>query len=430
MQISGIVSTIGEDIPFELPKGWSWYKWKDLILEYDQGLIRSNLDLVEEGTFYFKMHNMNTDGYCDYSKKEYTRASDSELSQYKLENGDFLINVRNTLELVGKTCVVSELNEQTVYNHMIIKVTHCDRRLNYYINALFSKTNWKKYIDGCKKGTTTVIALYKDDLLEIPIPIPDEKTFDSIVRFEKDIIDLISINNKINAELEMMTKMLYEHWFLQFDFPDDSNRPYKSSKGKMIYNDVANRNIPYGWEVVHLKDIATYSEDRIKNTEIDDSSYIGTDNLLAEMKGRKKSEYVPSEGQSTRYQEGDTLIANIRPYFKKIWFADKTGGCSSDVLCIRPKDTMLKEFVYSTLARNDFFVYDMAGAKGSKMPRGDKDHIMAYPVMFHEEIAKAYSKIVRDAFYMIEKNYQKNQEMIMLRDFIIPMIINRQIKCG
>ena len=110
--------------PFELPDGWKWYKWGDLVTKYEQGLIRSNTELVNHGTFYFKMHNIDESGFCAYGKKEYTVATDEELTKYSLSNGDFLINVRNSYELVGKTCVVSDIPINSTYNHMIIKVVH------------------------------------------------------------------------------------------------------------------------------------------------------------------------------------------------------------------------------------------------------------------------------------------------------------------
>ena len=244
--IQHIESTMAKS-PWVLPHGWKWYKWGDLVISYEQGLIRSNTELVENGTFYFKMHNIDEDGFCNYGKKEYTLATKHELMKYALNDGDFLINVRNSYELVGKTCVVSDIPNSAIYNHMIVKITHVDERLNYFLNALFSKTLWKKYIDGCKKGTTTVIALYKDDLLNIPIPIPPESIFSKICSFEKTLLKKRTVNLRICAELEFMAKTLYDYWFTQFDFPNADGKPYRTSGGEMVWNDQLKREIPKGW---------------------------------------------------------------------------------------------------------------------------------------------------------------------------------------
>jgi len=130
-----------------------------------------------------------------------------------------------------------------------------------------------------------------------------------------------------------------------------------------------------------LKDFAYYVTDKIKNCNVNSDNYIGVDNMLPDKAGVKPSEYVPTTGSSTAFKTGDILIGNIRPYFKKIWLATFDGGCSPDVLCIRAKENVSSMFLYAVLSQDTFFAYDMAGSKGSKMPRGDKDHIMNYPVV-------------------------------------------------
>lgn len=129
-----------------------------------------------------------------------------------------------------------------------------------------------------------------------------------------------------------------------------------------------------------LSDISEYVTDKIEFSLLDENTYVGMDNLIPNRGGKTISEYVPSEGQFTAFKKGDVLIGNIRPYFKKIWLAEYNGGCSPDVLCLRAKEKVSSLFLYAVLAQDAFFDYDVKGAKGSKMPRGDKDHIMAYPV--------------------------------------------------
>ena len=130
-----------------------------------------------------------------------------------------------------------------------------------------------------------------------------------------------------------------------------------------------------------LKDVACFVDDSISCNTLNSKNYIGVDNMLKNCAGVCMSEYVPSEGNATHFQAGDILIGNIRPYFKKIWLADKEGGASPDVLVIRKTtDEITSEYLYSCLSTQTFFNYDTAGAKGSKMPRGDKDHIMRYTI--------------------------------------------------
>ncbi len=132
---------------------------------------------------------------------------------------------------------------------------------------------------------------------------------------------------------------------------------------------------------LRLGDIAQYSDSRIGSSALTVSSYVGTDNILQNKQGKKDSSYVPAEGKVTRYITGDILVANIRPYLKKIWLADGEGGSSPDVSTIRVTNhNFLPDFVYYSLIQDVFFDYAMKGAKGSKMPRLDKRQVMDFPV--------------------------------------------------
>ena len=128
-----------------------------------------------------------------------------------------------------------------------------------------------------------------------------------------------------------------------------------------------------------LSSIAYYVTDKISSNDIALSEYITTDCILQNKKGREIATNLPPQPCClTRYQHGDVLIANIRPYLKKVWFADIDGGASSDVLVFRAKEGHSPSFLYAVLLQDSFFDYVMQGAKGSKMPRGDKEQILRY----------------------------------------------------
>ena len=128
-----------------------------------------------------------------------------------------------------------------------------------------------------------------------------------------------------------------------------------------------------------LRDIAEFVTDKISSSSISLDSYVTTDSLLQNKRGRELAQNLPPmQCALTNYKKGDVLVANIRPYLKKVWFADSEGGCSSDVLAFRAKNGHCSLFLYTVLMQDAFFDYAMSGAKGSKMPRGDKDQIMRY----------------------------------------------------
>ena len=129
------------------------------------------------------------------------------------------------------------------------------------------------------------------------------------------------------------------------------------------------------WKQYELGQICDYIRDRIQTVE----NYISTENMLPNKGGIYETITIPS-GTVTVYQVGDILVSNIRPYFRKIWYADRDGGCSADVLCIRAKDNVDSKYLYYLLSQQAFIDYVMSWAKGCKMPRGDKNQIMQWPV--------------------------------------------------
>jgi len=191
------------------------------------------------------------------------------------------------------------------------------------------------------------------DFRKLSIPLPPLPIQQEIVR----ILDkFTALEAELEAELEARMKQ-YEYYRNHlFAYRDD---------------------LP----VIELGEVAQYSKARINATDLNSDNYVGVDNLLPNKRGKTKSSYVPENGMCTRYQEGDILIGNIRPYLKKIWRASNIGGTNGDVLVINITDnSVLSEYLYHLLSSDLFFSYNMQYAKGTKMPRGSKEAIMKYKI--------------------------------------------------
>ncbi|MBK7811887.1 MAG: restriction endonuclease subunit S [Saprospiraceae bacterium] len=136
------------------------------------------------------------------------------------------------------------------------------------------------------------------------------------------------------------------------------------------------------WIVKILGDVAEFVNEKTTLKNLSINTYISTENLLADYSGVTSSSKLPSSGNFTKYTVEDILISNIRPYLKKVWYSDREGGCSNDVFVVRAKMEICKVFL-SFILRNDVFInYVMVGAKGVKMPRGDKNLISKYQIFF------------------------------------------------
>lgn len=129
-----------------------------------------------------------------------------------------------------------------------------------------------------------------------------------------------------------------------------------------------------------ISSLLKYVVAKVDRVSVDRANYVSTDNMLQDKGGVTAYTGSLSSEKSTSYELGDILVSNIRPYLKKIWLADRNGACSNDVLVFRPitVDKVLPKFIYYSLSRDEFFEHTMSGAKGIKMPRGDKNQIMQY----------------------------------------------------
>lgn len=134
------------------------------------------------------------------------------------------------------------------------------------------------------------------------------------------------------------------------------------------------------WKEYKLSNICDYGKDRIEVSSLDNSNYISTENMLPNRAGITTATTLPTGEYTPSFEIDDTLVSNIRPYFKKIWKATFSGGCSADVLVFKAKENVSKEYLYYVLADDEFFKYSMTTSKGTKMPRGDKTSIMNYPI--------------------------------------------------
>ena len=162
-----------------------------------------------------------------------------------------------------------------------------------------------------------------------------------------------------------------------------------------------------------LSEITTLIEDKISSSNISLADYVTTDSLLPNKEGKTIATNLPPTICSlTHYRKGDVLVANIRPYLKKVWLADKEGGCSSDVLVFRAKEGYISSFLYAVLLQDCFFDYAMKGAKGSKMPRGDKEQIMRYELpIFSPQEQENIGNIIIDVTNKLRLNRSINHNL-------------------
>lgn len=174
-----------------------------------------------------------------------------------------------------------------------------------------------------------------------------------------------------------------------------------------------------------LSSLCSLATKKVDCRESDISTYVSTESLLPGKMGRRKASSLPQTGKVTAYQTGDTLISNIRPYFKKIWYADCAGTCSGDVLVFRTKHPEQAEYLYSCIRNDRFFDYVMKGSKGTKMPRGDKKQMLTYKIVSNP--AAQTIDFLQTALRQISITSKENNRLVSLRDALLPKLMSGEI---
>ena len=177
-----------------------------------------------------------------------------------------------------------------------------------------------------------------------------------------------------------------------------------------------------------LSDICTYSKEKVVISALNTSNYFSTENMLVDKGGATIASSLPTVSQTTACHKGDTLISNIRPYFKKIVYCEDDCGCSTDVLCFTPNRPQYSAYLFSVLYADSFFAFMVAGAKGTKMPRGDKQQIMTYPVTLpsNEELEE-FNAIALPALEQIHSNRVENKILSAMRDTLLPKLMSGEL---
>lgn len=239
------------------------------------------------------------------------------------------------------------------------------------------------------------------EVANLTIPVPPLAVQEVIVQTMQCLEDKIICNEQINDNLADLLQTVYQERF------GDTSL-------------IANQGI--------LSDICSYSRDKVAVSELNVSTYFSTENMLSGKAGSTEATSLPTTSQTTACHKGDTLISNIRPYFKKIVYCEDNCGCSTDVLCFTPSQPRYSAYLFSTLYADKFFAFMVAGSKGTKMPRGDKQQIMTYPVVLpSEEELAGFNTIASPLLEQIYSNRAENKRLSILRDTLLPKLMSGEI---
>lgn len=266
-----------------------------------------------------------------------------------------------------------------------------------YLCYLLNSMDLSGYVTGSAQPKLSQANLNAVTLF-LPSITVQERIVECLYLFDKKI----AVNQKINDNLAELLQTIYQDRF---------------------------GDVSAATEQRMLSDICSYSRDRVAVSELNTSTYFSTENMLPGKAGSTDASSLPTIPQTTACHKGDTLISNIRPYFKKIVYCEGRCGCSTDVLCFTPVQPKYAAYLFSTLYADKFFAFMVAGSKGTKMPRGDKQQIMAYPVALpSDEELDEFNALALPILAQLHSNKVENKRLSATRDALLPKLMSGEIE--
>lgn len=380
---------------------WKEYKLGE-IAEITPGFAFKSKDFGPTGELVVKIKDI-IPPYIDLSNSDRVDLANydlNKLKKYLLSEGDYVVAMTGaTIGKVGKM----KTHQKAFLNQRVAKIKAKDGFCDDFVYYSISGNDFQTFIQNNIDSNSAQENISANSIARFPVILPsidEQRHIASILTSLDDKIDLL---RRENATLEAMAETLFRQWFVV------------EAKEE--------------WEEGKLGDICDYVTDKIDVTNINQDTYVSTENMCSNKQGIVMSSSKPQNIKVTKYLVNDVLLSNIRPYFKKIWLSDMNGGCSNDVLCIRSKKDEFKYFTYYNIRQDEFFDYVMLGSKGCKMPRGDKSHIMNWPIWIpSNKVLNNFNNIVTGGIKKIKNNNTQIQTLIQTRDGLLPRLMGRELK--
>lgn len=375
----------------------------------------------------------------DQLGEKYIFDTNTKISKEALEQTSLRIYPENTISIAmygeGKTrgnlsIIKAPMTTNQACCNIEIDPKLADVEYVYY----YLKTQYdalRKLSSGVRKN------LNSNDIKNYKIYIPESVRFQrSIVKILTSLDNKISVNNQINQELEAMAKTLYDYWFVQFDFPDQNGKPYKSSGGKMVYHPELKREIPEGWGVAKVEDIAqTGSGGTPKSTNV---SYYSNGEIpwinsgeLEQTVITSTSNFITEEGLNNSsaklFPSGTILVAMYGATAGKVSFLTFEASTNQAICAIMLTDIRMRYYLKNVI--EDLYQYLVKLSTGSARDNLSQDMIKNIKVVIpSNDILDRFYDFSNNIIKEITKKQQENEQLTQLRDWLLPMMMNGQVK--
>ena len=364
-------------------------------------------------------------------------ARPNEISKFQLKKGQVaLTKDSETRDDIGISTYIADDFENVILGyHCALISPNKDILDGCYLNALLHTDYAKKYFACNASGSGQRYALSVEALNSFPVPIIPLHEQKQIGEIFSALDKKIELNRQINQNLEAMAKQLYDYWFVQFDFPNEEGKPYKSSGGKMVWNEKLKREIPEGWDISLIKDIATtYSGGTPKSTNIEyydngEIAWINSGELNSPII-TKTTNYITKcglENSSAKlYPSNSILVAMYGATAGKVSLLTFE-ACSNQAVCgVIPTIENMLYYVYFHISSlySHFITLSTGSARDNISQDTIKNILLPIPT---RNILKLFDEKIGSIYQTIVNNYQQIDSLTKQRDELLPLLMNGQV---
>lgn len=404
---------------------------KDIIAEISMGPFGSDIkveNFVESGVPVLNGSNLSDVKLVEEQFKYVTPEKAKTFKKAIANRGDIVITHRGTLGQISYIPENSKFENyvisQSQFRVSLKKDMVCPEYFTYYFHT--SEGQKRLLANKCHVGVPA-LAQATTNFKLVQIPLPLLATQKKIANVLLTLDAKIELNNRINTELEAMAKTLYDYWFVQFDFPDADGKPYKTSGGAMVWNEDLKREIPEGWEVGELKDIANI----IMGQSPAGESYNDEGNGIIFFQGCTDfgirfptiRQYTTAP---TRFAKAGDILLSVRAPVGTINIAKDDCCIGRGLASLSSKDGA-NPYLYEVL-KNLKQIFDRRNTDGTTFGSITKDDLYSLPVIIPtKEVLQKYRNIINPMFEKQNLIAHENQQLSSLRDWLLPMLMNGQV---
>ena len=332
---------------------------------------------------------------------------------------------------IGVSTYIEEDFQDVVLGYHLALITPYKEKLDgKYLNYWFNTSQAKRYFENNVGGSGQRFTLLLDVILSTPLFLPNienQKKISSILFLLDKKIQLL---HQINDNLAELAKTIYDYWFVQFDFPDQNGKPYKTSGGKMVYNEVLKREIPEGWEVKKLGEVIEKISNNILPTEYQNLNYLPIDFLPKRQFYYDKYDLRENALSSLiKFDEDDILLGAMRVYFHRVCNAIEDGISRNTIFVLRPFEKENKNYCLFLLDEEKTIQFANDNSTGSSIPYAKWDNGLAnyQLVLPKKNILSLFNLKINPIIKKLKINSKQIQHLRSLRDWLLPMLMNGQI---